>query len=392
MRYLGNKDSLTNQIVDLLRNKGLLRNEFTFCDGFCGMGSVADSVKNIYKRIIINDSLKCASVFTYAKLIANKCTFEKLGLNPFVFLNTNNGFKKGFIYQNYSPSTSNRMYFSKENAGRIDFFREQIEKWYESNQITNDEYYKQEKNLIKIPECDEIISPFLIIIAIQLLVCNISILKGIDVDHSRNLNKVTLPNTITTIGQYAFRDCSSLREINFPSSITEIKAGAFQSCLSLQVADLSQTKLTILESNLFLNSSSLTKAVLPETVTTIKNNSFGDCYALKEVNLPSKLVRIWPAAFIKCKSLEKISLPGTLVNMYHYTFGDCTSLKDVEYLGNNPSAITVQRGGVFDGYTENSTPVNLYLPNVAEDPKNGSWDNFLAVAWKTIHYGKSMPK
>lgn len=58
--------------------------------------------------------------------------------------------------------------------------------------ITNDEYYKQEKNLIKIPECDEIISPFLIIIAIQLLVCNISILKGIDVDHSRNLNKVTV--------------------------------------------------------------------------------------------------------------------------------------------------------------------------------------------------------
>ena len=211
---------------------------------------------------------------------------------------------------------------------------------------------------------------------------------------NRNLNKVTLPNTITVIGEYAFRDCSSLREINFPSSITEIKGGAFQSCLSLQNADLSQTKLTILESNLFLNSSSLTKAVLPETVEDIRNNSFGDCYALKEVNLPSKLVRIWPAAFIKCKSLEKISLPSSLVNMYHYTFGDCTSLKDVEYLGNNPSAITVQRGGVFDGYTENSTPVNLYLPNVASDPKDGSWNNFLGYDWskQTIHYGTSMPK
>ena len=211
---------------------------------------------------------------------------------------------------------------------------------------------------------------------------------------NRNLNKVTLPNTITVIGEYAFRDCSSLREINFPSSITEIKAGAFQSCLSLHTADLSQTKLRILESNLFLNSSSLTKAVLPETVTTIKNNSFGDCYALKEINLPSKLSIIWPAAFVKCKSLEKISLPSSLVNMYHYTFGDCTSLKDVEYLGNNPSAITVQRGGVFDGYTENSTPVNLYLPNVADDPKNGSWNKFLGYDWsrQTIHYGKTMPK
>lgn len=141
MRYLGSKDSLTDRIVDLLRNKRLLRNEFTFCDGFCGMGAIADAVKNIYKKIIINDSLKCASVFTHAKLVANECTFEKLGFDPFEFLNTNNGFKEGFIYQNYSPGMSERMYFSKENAGRIDFFREIIEEWHESNKITDNEYF-----------------------------------------------------------------------------------------------------------------------------------------------------------------------------------------------------------------------------------------------------------
>ncbi|MDM8232990.1 DNA adenine methylase [Phocaeicola barnesiae] len=53
MRYLGSKDSLADQIVDLLRNKGLLQNELIFCDAFCGMGSIADAVKNIYKKIII---------------------------------------------------------------------------------------------------------------------------------------------------------------------------------------------------------------------------------------------------------------------------------------------------------------------------------------------------
>lgn len=58
--------------------------------------------------------------------------------------------------------------------------------------ITNDDYYKNEKLLIKIPDCSEEISPFLIIISIQLLVCEISRLKGIDVDHSRNLNKITI--------------------------------------------------------------------------------------------------------------------------------------------------------------------------------------------------------
>lgn len=140
MRYLGSKDSLAGQIMDLLRNKGLLQSELIFCDGFCGMGSVADSVKNIYKQIIINDSLKCAAVFTHARLIANGCTFKKLGFDPFNFLNTDKGFKEGFIYQNYSPGASERMYFSKENAGRIDFFREKIEEWYETEKITDNEY------------------------------------------------------------------------------------------------------------------------------------------------------------------------------------------------------------------------------------------------------------
>lgn len=85
MRYLGSKDSLAYRIVDLLREKGLLQNKYTFCDGFCGMGAVADAVKNTYNKIIINDSLKCASVFTHARLIANGCTFEKLGFDPFLF-------------------------------------------------------------------------------------------------------------------------------------------------------------------------------------------------------------------------------------------------------------------------------------------------------------------
>lgn len=140
MRYLGSKDSLAGQVVDLLRKKGLLQGNLTFCDGFCGMGSISDSVKNIYKKIIVNDSLKCAAVFTHAKLIANGCTFKKLGFDPFVFLNNNDGFKEGFIFRNYSPGASSRMYFSERNAGRIDFFRDKIEEWYKAEQINTNEF------------------------------------------------------------------------------------------------------------------------------------------------------------------------------------------------------------------------------------------------------------
>ena len=58
--------------------------------------------------------------------------------------------------------------------------------------ISNDPYFENAKSLIKIPYCEEVISPFLIIITIQLLACNLSIYRGIDVDHPRNLKKVTV--------------------------------------------------------------------------------------------------------------------------------------------------------------------------------------------------------
>lgn len=140
MRYLGSKESLTDSIKSLLQNHNLLQGNMIFFDAFCGMGSVADYLKSIYNRIIINDSLKCSTVFSKGRLYANICTFEKLGFDPFVFFNENNNTHHGFIYQNYSLGGSERMYFSEENAGRIDYFRMQIEEWKEQGQITEEEY------------------------------------------------------------------------------------------------------------------------------------------------------------------------------------------------------------------------------------------------------------
>ena len=140
MRYLGSKETLTDSIRTLLQNHNLLQGNLVFFDAFCGMGSVADSMKSIYSHIIINDSLKCSTIFTKGRLFANSCTFERLGFDPFTFFNENNNMFHGFIYQNYSLGGSERMYFSEENAARIDYFRMQIEEWKEQDQITEEEY------------------------------------------------------------------------------------------------------------------------------------------------------------------------------------------------------------------------------------------------------------
>ena len=140
MRYLGSKESLIGPIVQLLNDKGLHQRNLVFFDAFCGMGSVSDSIKNLYDHIVINDSLKCASTFTLGKLYANVCTFDNLGFDPFYYLNSNNNSRQGFIYQNYSPGGANRMYFTAENAGRIDYFRFQIEEWYNKKLLLKHEY------------------------------------------------------------------------------------------------------------------------------------------------------------------------------------------------------------------------------------------------------------
>lgn len=140
MRYLGSKESLTEAIIQLLADKGLLQRNLVFFDAFCGMGSVSDAVKTSFDHIIINDALKCSSIFALGKLYANECTFERLGFNPFDFLNANNSVRHDFIFNNYSPGGSDRMYFSAENAERIDFFRYQIEEWKNQELLNEHEY------------------------------------------------------------------------------------------------------------------------------------------------------------------------------------------------------------------------------------------------------------
>lgn len=140
MRYLGSKEQLVKQIGSLLISKGLNNNpDLTFFDAFCGMGAVADAFKDLY-NIVINDSLLCAVTFTNSRLLSSICKFENLGFNPIVYFNESKDKREGFFYKNYSPGGSERMYFTSENAARIDYFRWQIEEWKNEEIISQNEY------------------------------------------------------------------------------------------------------------------------------------------------------------------------------------------------------------------------------------------------------------
>jgi adenine-specific DNA-methyltransferase len=139
MRFIGNKESITNEIFGLLEQKGLLNKNLALFDAFCGSGSVADALKGSF-NIIINDLLNWCVVYTKGRILAADCNFDRLGFDPFEFFNNSDETVKGFIYYNYAPTNSERMYFTPENAGRIDYFRQQIEEWNRQQLLTEEEY------------------------------------------------------------------------------------------------------------------------------------------------------------------------------------------------------------------------------------------------------------
>lgn len=140
MRYLGNKELILPEINQILEEKNLLGQDLMFFDAFCGTGSVANHFKSSFKKIIINDNLKWCVINAAGRINYSQCQFDHLGFDPFEYFYNNQQTASGFFYNNYSPASSNRMYFTSENAGRIDFIRDTIENWHSQQYITLDEY------------------------------------------------------------------------------------------------------------------------------------------------------------------------------------------------------------------------------------------------------------
>lgn len=139
MRFIGNKASIANRIRDLLGRRRLLDRKLVFFDACCGSGSVSDALKDSF-RLVVNDIMTWCVLFTRGRVLSGGCDFRTLGFDPFAFLNDTPTVMHGFFRRNYSPSASDRMYFTEENAGRIDYFRWQIEDWHGKALLSDAEY------------------------------------------------------------------------------------------------------------------------------------------------------------------------------------------------------------------------------------------------------------
>ena len=143
------------------------------------------------------------------------------------------------------------------------------------------------------------------------------------------LKKVTLKNGVRSIGEDAFRDCSSLEGVIFENTVLEkISDGAFWGCSALSSIALPDS-VTEIERNAFFETG-LRNIQLPEKQTLIGGGAFCNCKNLKQVQLPPQLKELGEGAFFNCENLAQIQLPSQLNKLGTDAFRDCTSLDKID--------------------------------------------------------------
>ncbi len=141
----------------------------------------------------------------------------------------------------------------------------------------------------------------------------------------KSVGNVVIPDTVKTIGIYAFYECFNLKSIIVPASVSSIGSGAFMDCVSLSSFEIPSTLKTI-ESATFFRCNSLQSVIIPNSVTEIHDSAFADCLSLESIKLSKSLEILGYRAFTNT-AINEIEIPKSLnmaqrLGSYDYEFTD----------------------------------------------------------------------
>lgn len=183
-----------------------------------------------------------------------------------------------------------------------------------------------------------------------------------------SLTNITIPMGVTNIGDAAFRDCKGLSSITIPNSVTTIGETVFYGCSGLTNLILPEN-LTSLEYNVFFGCTGLTSITIPNSVKSIAERAFMECSGLTNVTILNGVLNIGEAAFSLSTNLTSVKIGYGVTNMEPAAFVNCFNLKDLYFAGNAPAYDTN-----FDLFT--------YAPNVTVYYRAGT------TGWGTTFSGR----
>ncbi|HUD81976.1 MAG TPA: leucine-rich repeat domain-containing protein [Candidatus Saccharimonadales bacterium] len=211
-----------------------------------------------------------------------------------------------------------------------------------------------------------------------------------------NLRSVTIDNSVTNIGYEAFCFCYGLTNITIPNSVTGIEGEAFSDCANLASALIGNNvgsigyaafadcgNLTSVSmgsgvtniGDVAFYCDGLTSVTIPSGVTSIGEDAFYST-SLTNLTIPNSVTSIGYQAFADCTNLANLTIGSGVTNIGEYAFGVCPELSAVYFKGNAPSVdATVFSGDTFTAY---------YLPGTT------GWADFSAntgipvVLWNPV--------
>ena len=185
-------------------------------------------------------------------------------------------------------------------------------------------------------------------------------------DCETGAEKVVIPDTIdgksvTSIGEFAFFDCTSLTSITIPNGVTSIGDYAFRDC------------------------SSLTSITIPDSVTSIGESAFGWCTSLTSITIPNGVTSIGDYTFWNCTSLTSITIPNSVTWIGGSAFYGCSSLIAIDIAADNEYYTSVN--GVL--FNKDKTELICY-PAGKTDKSYNIPNSVTSIDGSTFHYCSSL--
>ena len=185
-----------------------------------------------------------------------------------------------------------------------------------------------------------------------------------------NLSRVSIPDSVTSIGESAFANCSSLHKIYIPDSVTHIGRAAFESCKNLTDLRISDS-ITSINAETYRYCSQLKEVFIPDSVITIERSAFYGCYNLRKIIIPDSVETIEEQSFQGCP-IEEVLLPSH--TQYEKNSYDMTTI--------------VIKATVFISYSWDSKEHKKWVENLAIDLQKH--DVHVTLDRKTLNLGDGL--
>lgn len=227
---------------------------------------------------------------------------------------------------------------------------------------------------------------------------SVKTVKGYAFTGCSGLTEVSFGNSVERISYDSFQYCSSLSSVTIPKSVTDIGYGVFRGCTSLAnitvesgnpVYDSRDNCNAIIETASNTMISGCMNSVIPNTVTSIFHHTFSECSTLTSIEIPNSVTSIGANAFYSCSGLTSINIPNSVTTIGNNAFDYCSKLNDVYCYIEDLSTLSMGVSVFHRSSLYNYNTRTLHVPEgtAAAYQADNKWGSFFGTIVEMVHSG-----